>query len=134
MQPHAYVAAIHDLVHTDVVSPDEAVLAVTPEQVQACLTPTVVPTASGLLGVGLGVSPHGISRTVSVRTSYWRSPGTSDSSAVASTVGSCGWGTCRAVTSRLETQWNNETISQLEAQLLKPRPTPNTDMANLHAM
>ncbi len=54
--PLAYVAAMHDLVRTGVVSPDEAVLAVTPEQVRACLTPTVVPTA-GVLGVGLGVSP-----------------------------------------------------------------------------
>ncbi|MGH3865602.1 MAG: putative PEP-binding protein [Pseudonocardiaceae bacterium] len=57
MQPLAYVAAIHDLVRTGVMSPSEAVLAVTPEQVRACLTPTVVPTADGLLGVGLGVSP-----------------------------------------------------------------------------
>ncbi|MGH3685549.1 MAG: hypothetical protein ACRDRU_17380 [Pseudonocardiaceae bacterium] len=57
MQPLAYVTAMHDLVHTGVVSPGEAVLAVTPEQVWACLTPTVVPTAGGLLGVGLGVSP-----------------------------------------------------------------------------
>ncbi len=32
-------------------------LAVTPQQVRACLTPTVVPTADGLLGGGLGVAP-----------------------------------------------------------------------------
>jgi pyruvate,orthophosphate dikinase len=57
MQPLAYVAAMHDLVRTGVVSPDDAVLAVTPQQVRACLTPTVVPTAGGLLGGGLGVSP-----------------------------------------------------------------------------
>jgi pyruvate, orthophosphate dikinase len=57
MQPLAYVAAMHDLVHTGVVSLGEAVLAVTPEQVRACLTPTVVLTADGLLGGGLGVSP-----------------------------------------------------------------------------
>ncbi|MGH3937150.1 MAG: putative PEP-binding protein [Pseudonocardiaceae bacterium] len=57
MGPLAYVTAMHDLVRTGVVSPGEAVLAVTPEQVRACLTPTVVPTAAGLLGVGLGVSP-----------------------------------------------------------------------------
>ncbi|MBV8540543.1 MAG: hypothetical protein JO364_19380 [Pseudonocardiales bacterium] len=57
MQPLAYVAAIHDLVRIGVMSPGEAVLAVTPEQVRACLSPTVVPTAEGLLGVGLGVSP-----------------------------------------------------------------------------
>lgn len=57
MQPLAYVAAIHDLVRTGVMSPGNGVLAVTPEQVRACLTPTVVSTADGLLGVGLGVSP-----------------------------------------------------------------------------
>ncbi|MDQ1527924.1 MAG: pyruvate, orthophosphate dikinase [Microbacteriaceae bacterium] len=57
IQPLAYVTAIHDLVRAGVMSPGEAVLAVTPEQVRACLTPTVVPTADGLLGVGLGVSP-----------------------------------------------------------------------------
>ncbi|MGQ0773087.1 MAG: putative PEP-binding protein [Pseudonocardiales bacterium] len=57
MRPLAYVAAIHNLVHTGVVSPDEAVLAVTPEQVRACLTPTVGPTDGGFLGGGLGVSP-----------------------------------------------------------------------------
>ncbi len=57
MQPLAYATAMHDLVHTGVVSPDDAVLAVTPQQVRACLTSTVVPTVDGLLGTGLGVSP-----------------------------------------------------------------------------
>lgn len=57
MQPLAYATAMHDLVRTGVVSPDDAVLAVTPQQVQACLTSTVVPTIDGLLGAGLGVSP-----------------------------------------------------------------------------
>lgn len=57
LRPLAYVAAMHDLVRTGVVSTGEAVLAVTPEQMRACLTPTVVPGAGGLLGVGLGVSP-----------------------------------------------------------------------------
>ncbi|MGH3754845.1 MAG: PEP-utilizing enzyme [Pseudonocardiaceae bacterium] len=57
MQPLAYVAAIHDLACTGVISPGEAVLAVTPQQIRACLTPTVVSTTDGLLGSGLGVSP-----------------------------------------------------------------------------
>jgi hypothetical protein len=38
--------------------------------------------------------------TVLVRTSCWQSPETNDSGVVASIVGSCGWGTCRATTSR----------------------------------
>ncbi len=57
IQPLAYVAAMYDLVRTGVVSPGEAVLAVTPQQVRACLTPTGVPTVGDLLGSGLCVSP-----------------------------------------------------------------------------
>lgn len=43
MKPLAYVSAMHGLARTGVISPDEAVLATTPQQVQACLGPTVLP-------------------------------------------------------------------------------------------
>ncbi|RSM61978.1 hypothetical protein DMB66_23225 [Actinoplanes sp. ATCC 53533] len=56
LRPRAHVTAVHDLALRHVVSSDEAVLMVSPQQIEACALPTVTAAPDALLGAGLGVS------------------------------------------------------------------------------
>lgn len=56
LPPHAHIVAVHDLARRNVISVAEAVLAVSPAQAEAGLTPTIDLSSCELLGEGLGVS------------------------------------------------------------------------------